>query len=65
MNINNLPEFLKTKEVAELFRVSPLTVKRWSNRGQIPCIQMAIRGQRRYKREDILHILNGKKYGKK
>lgn len=57
MRTEDLPELLKVKEVAALFRVSELTVKRWGKRGKLPAIRINSRGDRRYKKADVLKIL--------
>jgi len=70
LSLNNLPDLLTVREVAELLRVSPLTIKRWGKRGKLPAIRInwgkrgklpAIRinsrGDRRYKKEAVLWLL--------
>lgn len=57
ISISNLPDLLTVREVAELLRVSPLTIKRWGKRGKLPAIRINSRGDRRYKKEAILYLL--------
>lgn len=57
LNINNLPDLLTVREVADLLRVSPLTIKRWGKRGKLPAIRINSRGDRRYKKEAVLWLL--------
>lgn len=57
ISINNLPDLLTVKEVAQLLRVSVLTVKRWGKRGKLPAIRINSRGDRRYKKEAVLWLL--------
>lgn len=57
LNINNLPDLLTVREVADLLRVSPLTIKRWGKRGKLPAIRINSRGDRRYKKESVLWLL--------
>lgn len=57
LDINNLPDLLTVREVAELLRVSPLTVKRWGKRGKLPAIRINSRGDRRYRKEAVLWLL--------
>lgn len=64
MNNQQLPEYLKLDEVAALFRVSKLTVKRWGKAGKLVPLRINSRGDRRYTREQIiqyLESLEGKK----
>ena len=57
VSIENLPDLLTVREVAELLRVSPLTIKRWGKRGKLPAIRINSRGDRRYKKEAVLYLL--------
>ena len=53
----DLPDLLTVREVAELLRVSPLTIKRWGKRGKLTPIRINSRGDRRYKKEAVLWML--------
>lgn len=57
LSINNLPDLLTVREVANILRVSPLTIKRWGKRGKLPAIRINSRGDRRYKKEAIMWLL--------
>lgn len=57
VSLDNLPDLLTVREVANLLRVSPLTIKRWGKRGKLPAIRINSRGDRRYKKEAILWLL--------
>lgn len=57
LNINNLPDLLTVTEVAELLRISPLTLKRWGKKGKLSAIRINSRGDRRYHKETILALL--------
>lgn len=57
VSLENLPDLLTVREVAELLRVSPLTVKRWGKRGKLPAIRINSRGDRRYRKEAVLWLL--------
>ena len=57
LELNNLPDLLTVKEVAEVLRVSVLTIKRWGKRGKLPAIRINSRGDRRYKKEQVLWLL--------
>ena len=57
LSLDNLPDLLTVREVAELLRVSPLTIKRWGKRGKLPAIRINARGDRRYKKEAVLWLL--------
>ena len=57
VNLDNLPDLLTVREVAELLRVSPLNIKRWGKRGKLPAIRINSRGDRRYKKEAVMWLL--------
>lgn len=57
ISLDNLPDLLTVREVAEVLRVSPLTIKRWGKKGKLPAIRINSRGDRRYKKEVILRLL--------
>ena len=57
LDINNLPDLLTVREVADLLRVSPLTIKRWGKRGKLPAIRINSRGDRCYKKEAVLWLM--------
>lgn len=57
IDLNNLPDLLTVREVAEILRVSPLTLKRWGKRGKLPAIRINSRGDRRYKKDTVLYLL--------
>ena len=57
VKLEELPDLLTVREVADLLRVSPLTIKRWGKRGKLPAIRINSRGDRRYKNEAVLWLL--------
>lgn len=57
LSLSNLPDLLTVREVAQVLRVSPLTIKRWGKRGKLPAIRINSRGDRRYKKEAVLYLL--------
>ena len=57
IRLDELPDLLTVREVADLLRVSPLTIKRWGKRGKLPAIRINSRGDRRYKKEAVLWLL--------
>lgn len=61
INIEDLPDLLTVREVADILRVSPLTIKRWGKRGKLPPIRINSRGDRRYKKEAVLWLLGMQK----
>jgi len=57
ISLDSMPDLLTVREVAQLLRVSPLTIKRWGKRGKLPAIRINSRGDRRYKKEAVLWLL--------
>ncbi len=57
VSLESLPDLLTVREVADILRVSPLTIKRWGKRGKLPPIRINSRGDRRYKKEAVLWLL--------
>jgi len=57
VSLEDLPDLMTIREVAELLRVSPLTIKRWGKKGKLPAIRINSRGDRRYKKEVVLRLL--------
>ena len=49
---------LTPAEVAELFKVNPLTVTRWAVQGRIGSVR-TLGGHTRYKEADVLRLLHG------
>ena len=57
IKLDDLPDLLTVREVAEILRVSTLTIKRWGKRGKLPAIRINSRGDRRYKKGAVLALL--------
>ena len=57
LDIHKMPDLLTVKEVAQLLRISTLTVKRWGKAKKLKEIRINSRGDRRYKRQDIMEFL--------
>ena len=57
ISIDALPDLMTVAEVADLLRVSKLTIKRWGKRGKLPAIRINARGDRRYRKEAVLWLL--------
>lgn len=57
LKLDDLPDLLTVREVAQILRVSPLTIKRWGKRGKLPAIRINSRGDRRYRKEAVLWLL--------
>ena len=56
-NGDGMSNMLTVREVARLFHVHPNTLRRWSNKGMIRAYRINQRGDRRFKREEIVRFL--------
>ena len=52
-----LGPMLTVREVARLLNIHNNTVRRWSDRGILRAYHITRRGDRRFRREDIIHFL--------
>ena len=52
-----LPDILTLKQACELLNCHPNTLRNWDNEGILKAIRFGKRGDRRYRKEDILKIL--------
>ena len=50
---------LTTSEVARLLHTHANTVRRWSNQGILKAYRIGSRGDRRFRREDVIGSLSG------
>ncbi len=51
-------KLLRIKEAAEILGVNPETLRRWDKEGKLPAVKVSVRGDRRYKPEDIEKFIN-------
>lgn len=56
--IEEYPEILTLQEACELLNCHPNTLRNWDNKGILKAIRFGSRGDRRYKKIDILKIIN-------
>lgn len=50
-------KLLRIREAAEMLGVNPETLRRWDKSGKLKAIIISKRGDRRYKKEDIVRFL--------
>lgn len=52
------PELLTLKETCEILKVHPNTLRQWDKKGILKAIRFGVRGDRRYKKEEIIKFLS-------
>jgi excisionase family DNA binding protein len=57
LSFDELPDLLTLDEVARILRVSKITLKRWGKKGKLPAIRINSRGDRRYKKQEVMRFL--------
>ena len=58
-------KMMTTKGVAHMLNLHINTVRRWSNQGILKAYRIGPRGDRRFRRDDIIEILNSQQFGYK
>lgn len=57
---DKLPNILTLQQACELLNCHPNTLRNWDNKGILKAIRFGNRGDRRYRKEDILKIISKK-----
>jgi len=57
VNGNEIGPMLTIREVTRLLHIHPNTLRRWSDRGIIRSFRITRRGDRRFRRKDIVSFL--------
>lgn len=67
MTIDKIPEILTLKQACELLNCHPNTLRNWESKGLVNCIRFGNRGDRRFKKEEILKLIKNEdeKYEKR
>jgi excisionase family DNA binding protein len=50
-------EIITLKEACELLHCHPNTLRKWDNSGFLKAIRFGVRGDRRYRKNDVLNLL--------
>jgi len=56
-----IPELVTLKEACELLKVHPNTLRAWDKKGILRAIRIGAKRAYRYRKEDIVKMLNQKK----
>lgn len=55
--LKELPDVLTLQQACDVLNCHPNTLRNWDNEGTLKAIRFGKRGDRRYKKDDILNIL--------
>lgn len=56
-NHREMPELLKLKEACDILKCHPNTLRQWDKKGILVAVRFGERKDRRYKKEDILELM--------
>ena len=60
-NNKEMPELISLQEACDILKCHPNTLRKWDNKGILVAVRFGERKDRRYRKEDILKLLNQKK----
>jgi excisionase family DNA binding protein len=60
-NNREIPELLTLQEASDVLKCHPNTLRQWDRKGILVAVRFGERKDRRYRKEDILKLLNQKK----
>ncbi|OGI59678.1 hypothetical protein A2814_01245 [Candidatus Nomurabacteria bacterium RIFCSPHIGHO2_01_FULL_38_19] len=60
-NNKEIPELLTLKEACDILKCHPNTLRQWDKKGILIAIRIGVKKVMRYRKEDILKLLNQKK----
>lgn len=60
-NNKEIPELLSLKEACDILKCHPNTLRQWDNKGILVAVRFGERKDRRYKKDDIMKLLNQKR----
>ncbi len=60
MDAKELPNILTMKQACELLNCHANTLRNWEKQGILECFRFGNRGDRRFKKEDVLRLMQKK-----
>lgn len=60
---SKMPTLLTLREASEILNCHPNTLRNWDSKGILKAVRIGERGDRRYRKDDILKVMN-KDFGK-
>jgi len=61
MEDKRLPELITLKQASELLQCHPNTLRKWDKKGVLKAVRFGVRGDRKYKKEDIISLISSKR----
>lgn len=58
MTKQQVTELLTLSEACQILKVHPNTLRKWDGKGILKAVRFGQRGDRRYRKEDILRLVN-------
>ncbi len=58
---DKMPELISLQGACDILKCHPNTLRQWDNKGILVAVRFGERKDRRYRKEDILKLLNQKK----
>lgn len=60
-SVKKQPKLLTLKQASEILNCHPNTLRKWDSKGYLIAVRFGTRQDRRYRREDIMHLLQKRK----
>ena len=60
MNKEQVPQLLTLKQACEILQCHPNTLRDWDKKGILKAVRIGQRGDRRYRKEDIMKMVEDK-----
>ena len=61
MEDKRLPELITLKQASALLQCHPNTLRKWDKKGVLKAVRFGVRGDRKYKKEDIISLISSKR----
>lgn len=58
MKKQQVAELLTLSEASQILKVHPNTLRKWDRKGILKAVRFGQRGDRRYRKEDIIKLVN-------
>jgi excisionase family DNA binding protein len=53
-----VPELMTMKQVCELLKCHPNTLRQWDKKGILKAVRFGVKKIRRYRKEDVIDLIN-------